>query len=77
MDRPAITRWSVAAYLMRRGGQQFCAECTAHAIRARNVAAVRQAMKGLVSHPGYRVEEADCSYCDRPALTIRAIWTGM
>jgi hypothetical protein len=26
MDRPANTRWSVAAYLMRQRGQRFCAE---------------------------------------------------
>ena len=77
MDRPAMTRWSVAAYLMRRGGQQFCAECTAHAIRARNVAAVRRAMKSLASHPGYRVEEADCTSCERTTLTIRTLWTGV
>jgi hypothetical protein len=71
MDRAAITRWSVAAFLMRRGGQQFCAECTARAIRPRDVAAVRRAMKGLASHPGYCVEEADFTSCGPSSDLVR------
>jgi hypothetical protein len=38
---------------------------------------VERAMKDLGATPGYRVEESDCSNCERTTLTIRALWTGM
>jgi hypothetical protein len=39
---------------------------------------VERAMKAqaLGATPGYRVEEGDCSNCERTTLTIRALWTG-
>ena len=77
MDRAAITRWSVVEFLMRRGGQRFCAECVTRATRMRNVAAVARVIKTLASSPDYRVEEVECSRCERTALTIRKLWTGL
>ena len=68
---------SVTEFLMRHGGRRFCAECVARAVRVRNVAAARRAMKALASDADYRVEEGDCSRCERTALTIRALWMGM
>jgi hypothetical protein len=38
---------------------------------------VERAMKDLGATPGYRVEEGDCSNCERTTMTIRALWTGM
>jgi len=46
-------------------------------VKARTVPPVERAIKGLASDAGYRVEEGDCSNCERTTLTIRALWTGM
>ncbi len=71
------TQEKVAAFLMQHGHRPFCAGCLAKAVRARSVATVERAMKALASGPGYRVEEADCSRCQRTAITIRLLWTGI
>ena len=77
MDRATNTQNRVAEFLTRHGGQRFCASCVARAVRIRSTAPVMRAMKALASDAGYRVEEVECSRCDRMALTIRALWTGM
>jgi hypothetical protein len=67
----------VAAFIMRGRHQPFCAKCVAKALNARDALPIWRAMKDLAKDPGYRVEEADCSNCERTTLTIRALWTGM
>jgi hypothetical protein len=71
------TQHRVAEFLMRQGGQRFCAPCVARAIRVRSTAPVAWVMKDMASDPGYRVEEVECDRCERTALTIRMLWTGM
>lgn len=67
----------IAAVLLHHGHLSFCARCLVRAVKARSVALVERAMKDLGATPGYRVEEADCSQCERTTVTIRALWTGM
>ena len=71
------TKQAVAEFLLRHGHQSFCASCVARAVKALTVPPVERAIKGLASDAGYRVEEGDCSNCERTTLTIRALWTGM
>ena len=71
------TKQGVADFLLRHGHQRFCARCVARAVKARTVPPVERAMKDLGATPGYRVEEAECSQCERTTLTIRTLWTGM
>ena len=77
VDRAANIQHRVTEFLVHNGGKRFCAPCVARAVRLRSTAPVMRAMKALANDPGYRVEEAECSRCDRTALTIRALWTGM
>jgi hypothetical protein len=67
----------IATFLMGHGHQPFCAQCLAKVVKARTVPLVERAMKELATDPGYRVEEVECSRCDRTALNIRALWMGM
>jgi hypothetical protein len=71
------TQQDVASFLMHHGHQRYCAKCLARAVNARSVPPVERAIKDLGKGSGYRVEDADCSRCERTALTIRALWTGM
>jgi hypothetical protein len=71
------TKQAVADFLLSHGHQRFCASCVARAVKARTVPPVVRAVKDLGATPGYRVEEADCSNCERTTQTIRALWTGL
>lgn len=77
MARATNTQHRVVKFLMQHGSQRFCAKCVAAVVRLPSVGPVERAIRALASDTGYRVEEADCSRCDRTALTIRALWTGM
>jgi hypothetical protein len=71
------TKQAVADFLLSHGHQRFCASCVARVVKARTVPPVTRALKELDATPGYRVEEGDCSNCERTTLTIRALWTGL
>ncbi|HTI84904.1 MAG TPA: hypothetical protein VL614_31000 [Acetobacteraceae bacterium] len=71
------TKQAVVNLLLRHGHRLFCARCLARAVKARSVPPVERAMKDLGATLGYRVEEGDCSICERTMLTIRSLWTGM
>ena len=68
----------MAEFLVRHGGERFCAECLARPVAIRNLAHVRRTIRYLSADLGYRIEDnAECSRCNHVKRTIRALWVGL
>jgi hypothetical protein len=74
MPQDAATR--VQDFLLLNGGQSYCDECLARALKLRTASQARRAAVGLAKTDGYRRDETECSHCSRTTLTTTALWVG-